>query len=53
MLLHCVTRREVPGSTPGRILGCFRLTYYFYPLSVTKGCTQPVTDMSTKEFSWV
>ena len=41
---------DVPGSIPGRNVGNFQLTHSFYPLSVALGSTQPVTEMSTKEF---
>jgi hypothetical protein len=38
---HCATRREVPGSIPGRILGDFQVTCSFCLLSVVLGSTKP------------
>ena len=49
---HCATIREVPGSIPGRALGNFQVTSSFYPHSVALGSTQPLAEMSTKEFPW-
>jgi len=41
--------REVLGSIPRKVLGNFKVTYSFWPLSVFS--TQSLTEMSTKEFS--
>lgn len=38
---HCATRRMVPVSIPGRILGDFQVTYPFCLLSVVLGSTKP------------
>jgi hypothetical protein len=43
-------KTEVLGSIPDRVIGNFQLTYSFYPISVELRSTQPVTEMSTKEF---
>jgi hypothetical protein len=51
-LRHCATRQEVPGSIHGRVLGKFQVTCSFCQHSVALGSTQPVTEMSTKEFPW-
>jgi hypothetical protein len=42
-LRHCATRRVVPGSIPGKILGKFPVTY-FCPHLVALGSTQPLTE---------
>jgi hypothetical protein len=52
LLRHCATRREAPGSTPGRVLGSFQVAYSFWPLSVALGSTQPLKEMSTKKVPW-
>ena len=52
LLRHCVSRWEVPGSIPGRVLEHFQLTYSFCPQSVILGSTQPLTDTNTDEFPW-
>jgi len=43
-------KTEIPGSIFDRVVGNFQLTYSFYPLSVALVTTQPLTEMSTKEF---
>jgi hypothetical protein len=49
-LRHWATRREVPGSIPSVVLKNFQVTYSFCLHSPTLRCTQPLTEMSTKEF---
>ena len=44
--------RRVPGSIPCRALGNFQVTYSFCPHSLAPGSTQPLTEMSIKEFPW-
>ena len=46
------TRREVAGSNSGGVLAYFQVAYFCRPHSVSLGSTQPLTEMSTKEFSW-
>jgi len=46
------TLREVSGSIPGMVLKNFQVTYSFSPHSVAPRCTQPLKEMSTKEFPW-
>ena len=45
-------RREVPGSISGRVLENIQMSYSFRPHSVALGSTQPLTEISTKEFTW-
>ena len=52
LLRYFARRREAPGSNPGRVLGSFQVAYCFWPLSVALGSTQPLKEMSTKEFPW-
>jgi hypothetical protein len=47
-----VVARVVPGSIPGSVLGNYQMNYFFCAQSVTLESTQPVTEMSTKEFPW-
>jgi len=42
----------VPGSISSRVLGNFQVSYFFYPHSVALGPTQPLREMSPKEFPW-
>jgi hypothetical protein len=51
-LRHCSTILEVPGSIPCRVLGNFQVTSYFCPQSLALGLTQPLTEMTTRKFSW-
>jgi len=51
LLSHCATRREVPASVPGRVLGNFQVTYSFCAHSVALGSTRRLAEMSTKEFA--
>jgi hypothetical protein len=46
------TRWEFPGSIPGMILGNFQVMYSFYSHSLVLRSTQPLTEISTKEFFW-
>jgi hypothetical protein len=48
--LSLVFQVEVPGSIPDKVLGKFRVTYSFCAHSLALGSTQPLTEMSTKEF---
>jgi hypothetical protein len=47
-----VTRREVPCSIPGRVLGSFQKPHSFCPHSVALVSVQPLTEMNTEEFPW-
>jgi hypothetical protein len=51
-LSHYATILEVPGSIPCRVLGNFHVTSSFCPHSVVLGFTQPLTEMTTRKFSW-
>jgi hypothetical protein len=52
VLRNCAaTRREVPASIPGRILGKFQVIYSICPHSVALGSTRLLGEMSTKEFA--
>ena len=48
-LRHRAAWRVVPSSIPCRVLGHFLVTCFFCH-SISLGSTQPVTEMSTKEF---
>jgi hypothetical protein len=50
--VQVVAAREIPSSISGRVLGNFQVPYSFYTHSVALGSTQPLTKMSTKEFTW-
>jgi hypothetical protein len=41
-------RQEILGTIPGWVLGKFSSDLFLCPHTVPLGCTQPVTDMSTK-----
>jgi hypothetical protein len=45
---HCVTSRKVIGSSPIGVLNFFSI----YPILPALGCTQPLTQMSTRRFFW-
>lgn len=45
--------REVPGSIPGRVFGNFLVSYSFWPHSVALEYSQPLREVSTKEYPWV
>ena len=51
-LRHCVTRREVAGSIPDYVIGIF---HWHNPSgrTVALESTQPLTEMSTRNISWV
>jgi hypothetical protein len=51
-LRHCATRWEVPASISYMVLWNFRVAYSFCPHLVYLGFTQPIIEMSTKEFFW-
>ena len=40
------------GFDPPEVLGIFQVACSFCPHSVALGSTQPLTEMSTKEFPW-
>ena len=42
--------REVPGSIPVRIFGNFRVSYSLWPHSVAPEYSQPLREMSAKEY---
>ena len=51
-LTHCATSRKVAGLIPDGIIGIF----HWYNLSgstVALGLTQPLTEIFTRNFSWV
>jgi len=45
-----VTRQKFSGSIFGRVLGNLQVTHYLCPQAVVLGSTQPLKEMSTKEF---
>ena len=51
-LSHCATSRKVAGSIPDGVTGIF---HWHDPSvrTVTLGLTQPLTEMSTRNISWV
>ena len=51
-LRHCATSRKVAGSIPDGVTGIF---HWHNPSGRTMalGLTQPLTEMSTRNFSWV
>jgi hypothetical protein len=51
-LRHCAPQWEVMGSIPSRALGNLYITYSIHSHSVGLGSTQPLTEMTTKEFPW-
>jgi hypothetical protein len=50
-LMHCATSRKVPGSIPDGFADIF---HWSNPsdLIMSAGPTQPLTEMSTRNFSW-
>jgi hypothetical protein len=48
-LWHCATSRKVAGSIPCEVIGFFILHNPFWS-SVALGSTQPLTEMSTRDF---
>ena len=44
---------EVPGSIPGIVFGNFQFSYSFWPHSVALDYSQPLTEVSIKEYPWV
>jgi len=51
-LSHCATSRKVAGSIPAGVIGIF---HSHNPSGRTKALrlTQPLTEMSTRNISWV
>ena len=50
-LRHCATSQKVAGSIPVGVIGIF---HWHNPSgrTVTRGSTQPLTEMSTRNISW-
>jgi len=51
-LRHCVTSRKVAGSIPDVVGGIFHL-HNPSGRTMAMGSTPPLTEMSTKNISWV
>jgi hypothetical protein len=50
-LRHCATTQKVMGSIPDGVIGIFHwLNAYNHTMSL--GMTEPLTEMSTRDFSW-
>jgi hypothetical protein len=50
-LKHCATNRNVAGSIPDGVSGIFH-RHNRFGRTVALGSTQPLTEMSTGNFSW-
>jgi hypothetical protein len=52
LVRHCATNRKVAGSIPDGVTGIFQCLNPSGRL-VVLGSTQPLTEMSTRNLSWV
>jgi hypothetical protein len=50
-LRHCATNRNVAGSIPDGVTGIFHW-HNRSRRTMALGSTQPLTEMSTRNFSW-